>query len=121
MKKFILEYKRYSQKCPEPLRRRMQHFILDDHLDIIVDFEIMTKNRDDFIVSSLLFTQMSLNDENTKMEKQDLSLSTYTQYMDDFKFWMMTAGNAHKPPEKVIVKLFASGLKPFRANQEVGP
>ena len=35
MKKFILDYKRYSQKCPRLLLRNMQ-FILEEHLDIIV-------------------------------------------------------------------------------------
>jgi hypothetical protein len=31
MKKFILDYKRYSQKCPQPLLRGMQQFILEEH------------------------------------------------------------------------------------------
>jgi hypothetical protein len=118
MKKFILEHKSYFQKCSEQLCWRMQHFILEDHLDIIVDFglhdqdEIMAQNRDDFIVKMLEMHQANssskwrLTMKNAKMEKQDLSLSTYTQYVDDFKFWMLTAGDAHKPPEKEIVKIF---------------
>ena len=36
MKKFILEYKRYSQKCPRQLLRNMQQFILEEHMEIIV-------------------------------------------------------------------------------------
>jgi hypothetical protein len=36
MKKFILEFKRYSQKCPEPLRRKMQQFILEEHLEFVI-------------------------------------------------------------------------------------
>jgi hypothetical protein len=39
MKKFILEYKRYAQKCPEALRRKMQHFLLKEHLDVIAENE----------------------------------------------------------------------------------
>ena len=35
MKKFILEYKRYSHTCPRQLLRNMQQFILEEHLDII--------------------------------------------------------------------------------------
>ena len=31
MKKFILEYKRYSQKCPRQLLRSMQQFVLEEH------------------------------------------------------------------------------------------
>ena len=34
------------------------------------------------------------------------------QYVEDFKFWVMAAGNAHRLPEKEIVKMFISGLKP---------
>jgi len=35
MKKFILEYKRYAQKCPRQLLRSMQQFVLEEHLEII--------------------------------------------------------------------------------------
>jgi hypothetical protein len=38
--------------------------------------------------------------KNAKMVKDDLSLSTYSQYVDDFKFWMKAARDTHKPPEK---------------------
>jgi hypothetical protein len=34
-KKLILEYKRYSQKCPRQLLRSMQQFMLEEHLDIL--------------------------------------------------------------------------------------
>ena len=37
MKKFILDYKGYSQKCQRQLLRRMQQFILDEQLDDICD------------------------------------------------------------------------------------
>ena len=33
--------------------------------------------------------------KNAKMGKSDLSLNTYVQYMEDFKFWLMAAGLAH--------------------------
>ena len=39
MKKFILDYKRYSQKCPQQLLRRMQQFILEEQLEVICDEE----------------------------------------------------------------------------------
>ena len=35
MKKFILERKRYSQKCPRQLLRKMQQFILEKQLEVI--------------------------------------------------------------------------------------
>ena len=50
--------------------------------------------------------------KNAKMEKSDLSLNTYLQYVENFKFWVMAAGTAHRLSEKEIVKIFFSGLKP---------
>ena len=44
--------------------------------------------------------------------KSDLSLNTWAQYVEYFKFWVLAAGNAHTFPENVIVKIFFSGLKP---------
>ena len=41
--------------------------------------------------------------KNAKMEKSDLSLNTYVQYVEDFKFWVMAAGLPHRIPEKEIV------------------
>ena len=29
---------------------------------------------------------------NARMEKSDLSLNTYVQYVEDFKFWILAAG-----------------------------
>ena len=37
MKKFILDYKRYCQKCPQQLLRKMQQFILEEKLEVICD------------------------------------------------------------------------------------
>ena len=42
--------------------------------------------------------------KNAKMEKSDLSLNTYVSYVEDFKFWVMTAGNAHRLPRKILLK-----------------
>ena len=55
MKKFVLDYKRYSRKCPRQLLLNMWQFILEEHLDIIVSEsgrkidEVMHLERDDFI------------------------------------------------------------------------
>jgi hypothetical protein len=57
--------------------------------------------------------------KNAKMEKSDLSLNTYLQYVEDFKFWVMVAGNTHRIPEKEIAKLFVSGLKPDIFREEI--
>ena len=58
--------------------------------------------------------------KNAKMEKSNLSLNTYVQYVEDFKFWVMVAGNAHRqPPDKEVVKRFVSGLKPDIFREEI--
>jgi hypothetical protein len=86
MKKFILEYKGYAQKCPEPLSRKMQHFILEEHLDVIAenDFqdrdEVMDLGRDEFNIRDVMLKSQQANSshswrlmmKNTKMEKSDL-------------------------------------------------
>ena len=48
---------------------------------------------------------------NAKMDKSDLSLNSYAQYVADFKFWVFASGNAYRS-EKDIVKMFLSGVKP---------
>ena len=50
--------------------------------------------------------------KNAKMEKSDLTLSTYVQYVEDLKFWVNFAGRPHRIPDKEIAKCFANGLKP---------
>ena len=50
-----------------------------------------------------------MDGKNPKMEKSDPSLNTYEQYVEDFKFLVLVAGNAHRPPEKENVKIFVSG------------
>jgi len=37
IKKFILDYKRYSHKCPRQFLRRMQNFILKEQLELMCD------------------------------------------------------------------------------------
>ena len=37
VKKIILDYKRYGQKCPRQLLRNMQQFILEEQLEVICD------------------------------------------------------------------------------------
>jgi len=53
------------------------------------------------------------------MEESDLSLNTYVQYVEDFKFWVLAAGNAHRSPKKEIVKIFVSELKPEIFREEI--
>ena len=94
MKKFILDYKRYAQKCPAQLLRSMQQFILEDHLEVIIENseeargDVMGLNRDGFIQIMLQMHQANssrkwrLLVKNAKMEKSDLTLSTFTQYVE---------------------------------------
>ncbi len=131
MKKFILDYKRYSQKCPRQLLRKIQQLILEEQLDVICDEdgrgfeEIVELEKEEFIQVMLRLLQANSSRKwrsmvkNAKMEKSDLSLNTYVQYVEDFKFWVLAAGNAHRLPEKEIVKMFVSGLKPEVFREEI--
>ena len=100
-------------------------FILEEQLEVICDKEVRSfyeevveLEKDEFIQVMLKIHQANSSRKwrsmvkIAKMEKSDLSLNTYVQYVEDFKFWEMAAGNAHRLPEKEIVKNFVSGLKP---------
>jgi len=45
--------------------------------------------------------------------------NTYVQYMEDLKFWVLASGNDHRLPEKEIVKIFVSELKPDIFREEI--
>ena len=49
MKKNILEYKRYAQKCPRQSLRSMQQFVLKEHLEIMCS-EAGEEEMEDFYV-----------------------------------------------------------------------
>ena len=84
VKSFILDFQRYSQKCPRQLPQKMQQFnlFLEEQLEVICDED----GRDYEDVVEL------------EKEKSDLSLNTYVQYVEDFKFWVMAALNANRLP-----------------------
>ena len=53
--------------------------------------------------------------KNAEMEKSDLTLSTYVQYVEDFKFWVNVTGRPHRILDKEIANWivnFVNGLKP---------
>ena len=52
--------------------------------------------------------------KNAKMEKCDVTLSSYVQYVEHFKFKVNVARRPHRLPEKVIAKCFVNGLKPVK-------
>ena len=57
--------------------------------------------------------------KNAKMEESDLTLPTFAQHVEDFTFWVNTAGRAHRVPEKEIAIFFVSGLKPDLFREEI--
>ena len=62
---------------------------------------------------------MAFNGENAKMEKSNLTLWTFVQYVEDFRFWVKAAARAHRMPEKEIAKMFVTGLKPDLFREDV--
>ena len=121
MKTIILEYKHYSQKCPRQPLRFMQLIVLEEHLDTMYSEtgdemeEFMLLERDEFIAAMLHAANSSrkwkLMIKNSKMEKSDVSLSTYVQYVEDFCLWMNRTGRVHCLSEKEATKCFFCGLK----------
>ena len=103
----------------------MQQFVLEEHLEIICTEddqgleEVMELGRDEFINLMLNIRpadssrKWRLMIKNAKMEKSDLNLSTYVQYVEDFKFWVDVAGRPHQIPDKEIAKCFVNGLKNY--------
>ena len=83
----------------------MQQFILEEQLDVICrdNEEVVELEKQEFIQVMLKLHQAN----------------TYVQYVEDFKFWVMAAGNAHRLPAKEIVKIFVSGLKPDIFREEI--
>jgi hypothetical protein len=86
--------------------------------------KVMSLNRDGFIQIKLQMHQANssrkwLLVKNAKMVKCDRTLSTFTQYVEDFKFWVQVAGKPHKVPEKELAKMFVSGLKPDIFREEI--
>ena len=109
----------------------MHQFVLEEHLEIMCSKsgkemeEFMALARDDFISTMLRMhaanscRKRRLLIKNAKMEKSDLTLSTYVQYVEDFRFWMNVAGRTHRLPDKKIAKCFVSGLKPDVFREEM--
>jgi len=63
---------------------------------------------------------MAFDGENAKMEKSDLTLSTFVQYVENFRFWVNAAGRAHRwLPAKENTKMFVMGLKPDFFSEEI--
>ena len=86
----------------------MQQFIFEEHMEIIVSEsggeydEIMHLEIDNFIAIMLRMYQANssrkwrLMVKNAKMVKSDLTLPTFAQYVEDFRFWVNAAGRAHQ-------------------------
>ena len=92
MKKFFLDYKQYSQnECPRQLLREMQQFILEEQLGIIWDEDGREAKNGGLL---------------SKIQKWRNLMNTNVQYVEDFKFWVLEAGNTHRITEKEIVKMF---------------
>jgi hypothetical protein len=87
--------------------------------------EIMELARDDFITAMIKIHEADSSRDwhimikNAKMEKSDLSLTTYVQYVEDFRFWVNVAGRPHRIPDREIAKCFVNGLKPELFREEM--
>ena len=75
--------------------------------------ELMLLARDDFISAMLRMhatnsipriVEWRLLIKYAKMKKSDLTLSSYVQYVVDFRFWMNVAGRTHRLPDKETMR-----------------
>ena len=72
----------------------------------------MLLGRDDFFARLPMYAANSSRKWRlTTMEKSDLSLSAYVQYVEDFRFLMNVSGRVHRLQENEITKSFVIGLK----------
>ena len=62
---------------------------------------------------------MASHDQERQEGNADLTLSTYVQYVEDFKFWVYIAGRPHRIPDKEIAKCYVNGLKPELFREEM--
>jgi len=65
---------------------------------------------------------MAPYDQKRKNGKVSHYLSTYVQYVEDFRFfdyWVNVAGRSHRHPEKEISKCFVTGLEPESFREEM--
>ena len=111
--------------------RSVQQFVLEEHLEIIYTEdeqeleEVMELGRDEFISLILKIHQANssrkwrLMIKNAMMEKSNLTLSTYVQYIEDYKFWVNVAEIPHRNPDKEITKYFFNELKPELFHEEM--
>ena len=87
----------------------MQQFILEEQLEVLCDKD--GREYEDIVelgIEEFIQVMLHLHQENSsrkwkfmvKMEKSDHFLDTYVQYVEDYKFWVTFAGNAHRFPEK---------------------
>ena len=47
------------------------------------------------------------------------SLESFLEYVEDFRFHMMLAGNEFQPPDSEVVKIFVKGLQPATLQTEI--
>jgi len=80
------------------------------------DFMLLVR---DEIISAMLHMHAANSSRNWRllikyatMEKSDLLLSTFVQYVEDFRFWMNVAGRDHRLPDKEVAKNIVGGIKP---------
>ena len=88
--------------------------MLEEHLEIMygdagkVMEDFMLLARDEFI--SAMHACCQFQSKIAVDEKSDLALSTYVQYVEDFRFWMNVAGRVNRLPEKEIVCVLSVDL-----------
>ena len=124
-------YEDYVLHVPPSMVRKPQCFLRSEFVEVVglrggkSTEELVQLDNESFFkllcslhkVSTML--ELESKYKTIKMKKDDLQLSTFLAYCEDWKFEMMCAGDLIQLPAKKMAQLFVDGLKPPQWAQTV--
>jgi len=133
IKTFKLAYRRYASKVPVvQWVRSPGQLALSEQLVTIAAFngigevnDLRLMEEEQFfrclcrIHNATMTTQWCRLLEAVKMHTTIWSLESFLEYVEDFRFHMMLAGNEFQPPDSEVVKIFVKGLQPATLQTEI--
>ena len=128
---FMRAYEDYVLHVPPSMVRKPQCFLRSEFVEVVglrggkSTEELVQLDNESFFkllcslhkVSTML--ELESKYKTIKMKKDDLQLSTFLAYCEDWKFEMMCAGDLIQLPAKKMAQLFVDGLKPPQWAQTV--
>jgi hypothetical protein len=133
IKSFRLSYRRYVAKCPAiDMVRPPGQFVLPEHLLAISTLngigdldhlKHMAEEEFFMCLCSMHNTKMTSSYcrllESVKMVTLNWSLELFLEYIDNFHFQLMVAGEECRPPDKELSKIFIRGIQSAALQLEI--